>query len=132
MVPEVAKKPEDQNYLVPATYYAVAQPSTSKTGFTLHVSYELTAADNSETITVRDARVYIPAKDASNNNIAVWQANTQYTYTFKITTDTNGSTSSDEPTITDPDVPTDKGLHPIVFEDVTIVDYEAVSKENGI
>lgn len=129
VVPEVAKKPEDQNYLVPATYYAVAQPSTSKTGFTLHVSYELTAEDNSETITVRDARVYIPARDKDNKNIAVWQANTQYTYTFKITTDTNGSTSSAEPTITDPDVPTDKGLHPIVFEDVTIVDYETNDTE---
>ena len=128
VVPEVAKKPEDQNYLVPATYYAVAQPSTSKTGFTLHVSYELTAADNSETITIRDARVFIPAKDDKGNNIAVWQANTQYTYTFKITTDTNGSTSED-PTITDPTIPSKTGLYPIVFEDVTIVDYETNDTE---
>ena len=127
-VPEVAKKPEDQNYLVPATYYAVAQPSTSETGFTLHVSYELTAADNSETITVRDARVFIPAKDDKGNNIAVWQANTQYTYTFKITTDTNGSTS-ENPTITDPTIPSKTGLYPIVFEDVTIVDYETNDTE---
>lgn len=128
VVPEVAKKPEDQNYLVPATYYAVAQPSTSKTGFTLHVSYELTAADNSETITIRDARVYIPAKDDQDKNIAVWQANTQYTYTFKITTNTNGSTSSN-PDITDPTIPSKTGLYPIVFEDVTIVDYETNDTE---
>lgn len=128
VVPEVAKKPEDQNYLVPATYYAVAQPSSSKTGFTLHVSYELTAADNSETITIRDARVYIPAKDDQDKNIAVWQANTQYTYTFKITTNTNGSTSSD-PDITNPSIPDKTGLHPIVFEDVTIVDYETNDTE---
>ena len=104
-------------------YYAVAQPSNSNTGFTLHVSYELEAEDNHEKITVRDARVFIPAKDSQDKNIAVWEASTQYTYTFKITTDTNGSTSSTDPTITDPNVPTDKGLYPIVFEDVTIVDY---------
>ena len=114
------------------TYYAVAQPSTSETGFTLHVSYKLTAEDNGEEIIVRDARVYIPAKDASNNNIAVWQANTQYTYTFKITTDANGSTSETTPNITTPTVPTEKGLYPIVFDDITIVDYETVSNENNI
>lgn len=127
-VPEVAKKPEEQNYLSPATYYAVAQPSTSKTGFTLHVSYELTAADNSETITIRDARVYIPAKDDQDKNIAVWQANTQYTYTFKITTNTNGSTT-ENPTITDPSIPDKTGLYPIVFDDVKIVDYDTNDTE---
>lgn len=114
------------------TYYAVAQPSTSETGFTLHVSYKLTAEDNGEEIIIRDARVYIPAKDASNNNIAVWQSNTQYTYTFKITTDANGSTSETTPDITTPDVPTEKGLYPIVFDDITIVDYETVSNESNI
>ncbi len=127
---ETGNLPDNSNdAFASATYYAVAQPSDSETGFTLHVSFELEAEDNQEKITVRDARVFIPAKDKDNKNIAVWQANTQYTYTFKITTDTNGSTSSTEPTITNPDVPTDKGLYPIVFEDVTIVDYETNDTE---
>lgn len=110
------------------TYYAVAQPSSSNTGFTLHVSYELTAADNSEKIIIRDARVYIPARDSQDKNIAVWEANTQYTYTFRITTNTNGSTT-ENPTITDPSIPDKTGLYPIVFDDVTIVDYDTNDTE---
>ena len=110
------------------TYYAVAQPSSSNTGFTLHVSYELTAADNSEKIIIRDARVYIPARDSKDKNIAVWEANTQYTYTFRITTNTNGSTT-ENPSITDPSIPDKTGLYPIVFDDVTIVDYDTNDTE---
>lgn len=110
------------------TYYAVAQPSSSNTGFTLHVSYELTAADNSEKIIIRDARVYIPARDSQDKNIAVWEANTQYTYTFRITTNTNGSTT-ENPSITDPSIPDKTGLYPIVFDDVTIVDYDTNDTE---
>ena len=107
------------------TYYAVAQPSSSNTGFTLHVSYELTAADNSEVITVRDARVFIPAKGVDKNTgettyIAAWQPNTQYTYTFKITTNTNGKTAEEEIKLTDPSVPENKGLYPIIFDNITI------------
>lgn len=127
---ETGYLPDNSNdaFASATTYYAVAQPSGSETGFTLHVSYELTAEDNSETITVRDARVFIPAKDDKGNNIAVWQANTQYTYTFRITTNTNGSTT-ENPTITDPSIPDKTGLYPIVFEDVTIVDYETNGTE---
>lgn len=114
----------------PTTYYGVAQPSSSETGFTLHVSYKLIADDNSEEITVRDARVYIPAKDDQDNRIAVWESNKAYTYTFKITKDTTGSTGGDTtPTITEPTVPTNKGLYPIVFENITIEDYTAVGSE---
>lgn len=123
----------DQGYLEsPTTYYAVAQPTTSTTGFTFHVSYKLTAEDKSkEEIIVRDARVFVPASVTDTNTdpatttyIAAWQPNTAYTYTFKITTNTNGSTSETEPDVTKPDVPTDPALYPIVFDNITIVDYE--------
>ena len=119
------------------TYYAVAQPDVdnkNNTGFTLHVSFELTAKDNDEKIVVRDARVFVPGKDKDGNNIAVWQPNTAYTYTFKITTDVNGTTDPDASTInpTSPEVPTTKSLHPIVFDDITIEEYTTVDNESKI
>ena len=114
-----------QTYLEPATYYAVAQPTESKTGFTFHVSYKLTATDNSEVLTVRDARVFIPAKGTDKNTgnttyIAAWQPNTKYTYTFRITTSTNGETAEKPIDLNDPKVPDAAGLYPIVFDNITI------------
>ena len=117
-----------QNYLEsPTTYYAVAQPKGSTTGFTFHVSFQLTAKDNNEVITVKDARVFVPASvtEAGNTTyIAAWQPNTKYTYTFKITKDTKGTTSGTAPDVDDPKVPTTPALYPIVFDNITIVDYE--------
>ena len=117
-----------QNYLEsPTTYYAVAQPKGSTTGFTFHVSFQLTAKDNNEVITVKDARVFVPASvtEAGNTTyIAAWQPNTKYTYTFKITKDTKGTTSGAAPDVDDPKVPTTPALYPIVFDNITIVDYE--------
>lgn len=122
-----------QDYLEPATYYAVAQPTTSTTGFTFHVSFKLTAKDNGEVIVVRDARVFIPASVTDNTTspatttyIAAWQPNTQYTYTFKITTNTNGKTSEDEIKLTNPTVPPVAGLYPIVFDNITIEEIKNV------
>lgn len=120
------------------TYYAVAQPTTSTTGFTFHVSYQLTAKDNSEVITVRDARVFVPASvtdtDTSTDPatttttyIAAWQPNTQYTYTFKITTNTNGKTAEENINLNDPSVPEKEGLYPIVFDYITIEDMTNVT-----
>jgi hypothetical protein len=121
-----------QNYLEsPTTYYAVAQPKGSTTGFTFHVSFQLTAKDNNEVITVKDARVFVPASvtdtttdPATTTYIAAWQPNTKYTYTFKITKDTKGTTSGAAPDVDDPKVPTTPALYPIVFDNITIVDYE--------
>ncbi len=117
-----------QNYLEsPTTYYAVAQPKGSTTGFTFHVSFQLTAKDNNEVITVKDARVFVPASVTETGNttyIAAWQPNTKYTYTFKITKDTKGTTSGAAPDVDDPKVPTTPALYPIVFDNITIVDYE--------
>ena len=136
-VPGVVATGVDQNYLEsPTTYYAVAQPTGSTTGFTFHVSFKLTSEDNiKEEIIVRDARVFVPASvtvtDSSSDPatttttyIAAWQPNTKYTYTFKITKDTNGTTEETTPDVKKPDVPATPALYPIIFDNITIVDYE--------
>lgn len=118
-----------QNYLEsPTTYYAVAQPTTSTTGFTFHVSFKLTAEDNNEVIIVRDARVFVPANDGNGKYIAAWQPNTKYIYTFKITKDTTGTTAETTPDVNDPTVPATPALYPIIFDNITIVDYENTSE----
>lgn len=116
-----------QTYAVsPTVYYPVAQPENSEVGFTFHVSYKLIAEDNGEEITVHNARVYVPAKNGSEF-IAAWQPNTKYTYTFKITKDSKGTTNPDDTTIdiTNPDVPATPTVYPIVFDGATVVDYDA-------
>ena len=127
-VPGVVATGGDQNYLEsPTTYYAVAQPTGSTTGFTFHVSFKLTAEDNNEVIIVRDARVFVPAsvtESGKTTYIAAWQPNTKYTYTFKITKDTTGTTAETTPDVTDPTVPDTPALYPIIFDNITIVDYE--------
>lgn len=110
------------------TYYAIPKGATTETdcGFTFHVSYELTSTTG-EKILVKDARVFVPATNCN------WAANTHYTYIFKITKGSNGSTESD-PTIDpdDPDVPTEGGLYPIVFDNCTVVDYEELESDHTI
>lgn len=93
-------------------------PDLAKTGFTFHVSYELTAEDTNERIVVQNATVHVPY------NYCNWEANTHYTYIFKITKNSNGSTDT-EPTIdpNDPDVPTVQTLYPIVFDNCTVQDW---------
>ncbi len=134
VIPEDINDPSNQTYAVsPTVYYPVAQPENSEVGFTFHVSYKLIAEDNGEEITVNDARVYVPAyvKNGDNKDyIAAWQPNTKYTYTFKITESSTGSTSPDDPTITDPTVPKTPQVYPIVFDGATIEDYTTdVTKE---
>ena len=106
----------------PTVYYPVAQPESSEVGFTFHVSYKLIAEDNGEEITVKNARVYVPAKSGSDF-IAAWQPNTKYTYTFKITENSTGSTDPTNPNIDEPDVPANPTVYPIVFDGATIEDY---------
>jgi hypothetical protein len=127
VIPEVAGTGVTQTYAVsPTVYYPVAQPEESEVGFTFHVSYKLIAEDNGEEITVKDARVYVPAyvKNGDNKDyIAAWQPNTKYTYTFKITESSTGSTSPTNPDITTPSVPTTPQVYPIVFDGAKIEDY---------
>ena len=99
----------------------VTQPvdaALAETGLTFHVSYELISTTG-EVITVKDATVFVP-KEYTN-----WKTNTHYTYIFKITRDSNGTTdSSIDPKPEDPEVPTEPSLYPIVFDNCTVVDWE--------
>lgn len=129
VIPEKVATGTQKYAASPKTYYPVAQPTTSEVGFTFHVSYKIIAEDNGEEITVHDARVYVPAK-SGNEFIAAWQPNTAYTYTFKITTNSTGSTATTTPDITDPTVPTDKALYPIVFDGAIVEDYATKNNES--
>lgn len=103
----------------PTTYYAIPKDASTG-GFTFHVSYELTSTTG-ERITVNNATVWVPA-DKCN-----WQANKHYTYVFKITKNTNGTT--DNPGTIDPLDPTVSGeaaLRPIIFDNCTVEDWDIV------
>lgn len=96
-----------------------------KTGFTFHVTYELTSTSG-ERIVVKNATVHVPA-DYCN-----WKPNTHYTYIFKITKGSNGSTDPEKDSTidpTDPEVPTEGALYPIVFDNCTISDYDTEDTE---
>ena len=72
----------------------------------LKVNYKLTSTDGSgETILVSGANAVVPA------NFAQWMANYAYTYLFKISDNTNGSTNPS----TGPE-----GLYPITFDAVVV------------
>ena len=126
VIPEAVTTGKQTYAVSPTVYYPVAQPEDSEVGFTFHVSYKLIAEDNGEEITVHNARVYVPAKNGSEF-IAAWQPNTKYTYTFKITKDSKGTTNPVDPEIdiTNPTVPADPTVYPIVFDGATVVDYDA-------
>ncbi len=118
----------DGSTLSPTTYYGIPKPESTG-GFTFHVSYRLTS-DMNEQITVRNATAYIPA-DKCN-----WRPNFAYTYIFKITRESNGSTDSDDdPSIdpSDPEVSPDIALYSIVFDRCTVEDWktEELEKELG-
>ena len=132
-VPEKTDDPTSQTYAESGTtYYPVPQPTDSKVGFTFHVSFTLKAKDNDETITVHDARVFVPAK-SGDTFVAAWQPNTLYTYTFKITRDATGTTDPNDKKIdpTDPDIPQTKALYPIVFDGATIEEYKTSGSEQN-
>ena len=126
IIPEKASTGTQTFAESPTVYYPVAQPESSEVGFTFHVSYKLIAEDNGEEITVHNARVYVPAMNGSEF-IAAWQPNTKYTYTFKITKDSKGTTNPVDPEIdiTNPTVPADPTVYPIVFDGATVEDYTA-------
>jgi hypothetical protein len=126
----------------PTIYYPVAQPksgngSYNNSGLTFHVSYRIIAEDNGEVTTVHNATVHVPvygtvesgSNDASTQvdskyPITAWQPNVKYTYTFKITRNSNGTTNPDtEIDPKDPGVSDQVVLYPIVFDAATIDDY---------
>lgn len=124
VIPEVVATGTQTYANSPTVYYPVAQPTTSETGFTFHVSYKLIAEDNGEVVVVNDARVYVPAKDGTTY-IAAWQPNTKYTYTFKITRNSTGNTDPAYPDVNNPTVPATPTVYPIVFDGATVEDYTA-------
>lgn len=131
----------------PSTYYAIPKgsganvladgelnysasgsaPATelAQTGLTFHVSYELISTTG-EKITVTDATVHVP-KDYCN-----WEANKHYTYIFRITKNSNGSTATTTPDPTDPEVPTVNALYPIVFDNCVVEDWATEDSEWNI
>lgn len=88
----------------------------SVTGLTFHVSYELISTTG-EKITVNDATVHV------DKDYCKWEENKAYTYIFKITTNSNGTTGSETPKPTDPSVPTETALYPIVFDNCTVEEW---------
>lgn len=131
----------------PSTYYAIPKgsganvladgelnysasgsaPATelAQTGLTFHVSYELISTTG-EKITVTDATVHVP-QDYCN-----WEANKHYTYIFRITKNSNGSTGTTTPDPTDPEVPTVNALYPIVFDNCVVEDWATEDSEWNI
>lgn len=90
-------------------YYQNVLPSEGKpSAITLRIDYKLTSVDGTnETINVKGATATVPAKYTE------WKSGYAYTYIFKISQDTNGSTGG-----------TSTGLTAISF-DAVVVDDEA-------
>lgn len=92
------------------TEYKTVIPSTKIGALTLKVDYTLVSTDGSgETIKVTGAEATVPSEYTQ------WQPNYSYTYIFKISDKTNGSTGGDS-----------KGLYPIVFDAVVTETEEGI------
>lgn len=90
-------------------------PGNKVGALTLKIDYTLIATDGSgETITVRGATATIPAENTN------WVSNKIYTYIFKISDSTNGSTGGSS-----------TGLKPITFEAI-VTDIAGNEHENEI
>lgn len=92
-----------------ATGYFTVLPTpetTTASAILIKCDYTLNAPESGETIEVKGATAAIPAA------FSKWEANTRYTYLFKISDNTNGTTGDP----TNPDDPA--GLFPITFDAV--------------
>ena len=122
--PKAAKLLEDRDiavnghvpneYYSATTYYGI--PHDSSCGLTFRVSFQLTSTTH-EVINVYNAGVHVDAASC------VWEAGKNYTYVFKITKNANGSTDDSTIPSVDPK-PGDKALYPIVFDGITVSDWE--------
>ena len=111
----------------PTTYYGIPLGTGNNTGFTFHVSYLLTAEDTGETIYVNNATVHVPA-----NNVQ-WKSNTHYTYIFKITKSSSGSTDGGATQdYNDPSPSTDDALFPIIFDNCVVEDWQPSDSDHEI
>lgn len=97
--------------------YTTVYPNESlTTPMLVRCDYTLTADDNSgETIKIKNARVVIPAEYLK------WKPNFAYTYIFKISNNTNGTTGNDPSNPDNPGTGDDpEGLHPITFDAIAV------------
>lgn len=118
----------------PTVYYPMPQPSYEagkSAGFTFHITYRIIKEDNNEIVTVHNATVYVPpyflqGTEKTKTNLTLWEPNKQYTYIFRITGATNGSTDPDTPIDPDdPDAPTDPALVPIVLDNMLVESFNS-------
>lgn len=101
-----------------AAAYELVLPYGAGNDLKLHVDYTLVSVDGSgETINVKSASALVPAVYTN------WQPNYAYTYIFKISKDSNGTTGNPG-TPGDPSTPGDPaGLYPITF-DAVVMDFD--------
>ena len=94
-------------------YFTVIPNNNNTYAIIIKCDYELTSEDNSgEIINVKGATAAIPAAYCK------WAPNTMYTYIFKISQETNGTTG-------DPEEDDKPGLFPITFDAAVIAETEA-------
>lgn len=100
-------------------FTVIPTPSaTTAAPILIKCDYELISDDDSgETIKVTGATAAIPAA------FSKWEANTRYTYLFKISDNTNGYTGND---------PNKAGLYPITFDAVVKETTDAMHKEGTV
>ena len=128
---KLSTTPSELTYL-PTIYYAVPAPASNTCGFTVHVSYKLKskATGTDDQIQLYDARVWVPANNCK------WAAGNTYTYIFKITDKSSGTTDPQredpatpgEPYIdpSDPRVIETGELHPIEFTAMVLTDFDEI------
>lgn len=104
-----AKASATNYYVIPANN----DDTQTETGLTFHVTYKLTSEDTGETIIVRNATVHV------KYDYCKWQPNHVYTYIFRITKSSTGSTGSPDIDPSDPSVG-EQALYPIIFDDCTV------------
>ena len=93
--------------------YVMVLPYGAGNDLKLHVDYTLVSVDGSgETINVKSATAIVPSTYTN------WQPNYAYTYIFKISKDSNGTTGDPNATYPDP-----AGLYPITF-DAIVMDFD--------
>lgn len=99
-------------------YYGI--PKNGNVGLTFHVTFKLHSTTG-ETILVKDATVHVPGTDCQ------WDPNKQYTYFFKITKNTTGTTEDKPDGEIDPGSSKVNGqaLYPIVFDGCTVEEWDA-------
>lgn len=106
----IGRSSTEATYATPSKEFKMTLPYGGSTNLRLHLDYTLVSVDGSgEEIHVKGATALVPASYTN------WQPNYAYTYIFKITKDTNGTTGNpSDPGTLDPDdpAPVTPGLDP--------------------